>query len=95
MTHAEEAAALNLGPPKVEAAKIRRMYHTFFYAPGFCFAVAVAWAVTHHWLYAIGFAVSALIYFPVSLRQYRSSKLICEKIIKNYEGWWQAENSQP
>lgn len=87
MTESRQPAPGEIDPPEVMAARIRRSYKSFFYAPAICLAVAVGFAVGRDWLYAAVFAFSALVYFPLSLSQYRSSKIICEKAIRGYQEW--------
>ena len=67
------------------ARQMRSGYKTYFYAPAFCAATAVFFAAQREWIYAAGSTLSALLYFPVSLAQYRSSKKICEEVLQRYE----------
>lgn len=76
-------------PPEILARQIRSSYAVYFGAPAICLVAAVLFAIGHEWLYSAGNAVAALIYFPVSLLQYRNSKKICEDAIRNYQQWYQ------
>ncbi len=89
MEHLDNLGGNELPPPEVMARKIRSSYITYFGAPVVCLAAAVFFAVGKEWMYSASNVVSALIYFPVSLSQYRSSKKICEEVIQKYQQWHQ------
>jgi hypothetical protein len=48
--------------------------------------------MSREWVYATGFAFSALVYFPVGWMQFRSSKKICEDVIHNQENWHEQQS---
>jgi len=75
------------------AAIICASYRTYFYAPTVCVVAALLFAVSHHYLYAVALGTSALLYFPVSLSQYRSARQNCEKAIREYERWDQEQRT--
>ena len=83
-----ETVVKMIGPPDAFAKKMRRSYPMFFAPSAICAAAATGFAVRHVWVYVAAFAASALIYFPVSLGQYRRSRRIIEKSIAEYAQWY-------
>lgn len=87
--------AEQLGPPAKLADGIRSGYRSAFSPSLVCLIAAIFFAFWHQgdfWMVAAGFLVSALVYFPVGLSQYRRQKQIGEKVIRNYEIWYKERN---
>lgn len=77
-------------PPAPDGtAYIKRLIHiadkTYFGTPAVCLAAVILLVVEHEWLYAAGFAASALLYFAVSLPRHRYEQQMFEDIIQCQE----------
>lgn len=91
MAYLDDESVKKIGPPEVAARKIRTMYPTFFLAPAVCTGSAVYFAAGHFRTYAAAFALSALVLFPLSWKQYRNSKKIYEDAFQKYQTWYQEQ----
>ncbi len=67
--------------------KIRLDCYFLFLPVAICSVAAAGFAVFHHVLYTVAFVFSAVVYLPVATGQYRRTRQISEKIIKNYQQW--------
>lgn len=95
LKHSDDLDVNEFPTPEFMAHKIRNSHLVYFALPTLCMAAAVLFAVWHEWLYSVVWVVSAVIYLPLSLSQYRNHKKICEEAMQKYEQWYQESKAIP